>query len=138
MTGASDQLPPPALSGDPSVFSDYLRDIGQPFLLLDEPQDERVHVRFTGPFEGAQVVWDCEFVTLRAERRHHSPDSPGAAGGRRSFIDIGAAGDRGVALRVGLDLAHIDRPAILKMMVMIRNYKRLRRGRHEFGSVACP
>ena len=130
MTSTPGQLPPAALSGDPAVFSAYLADTGQPFVLLGALHGQRAQVRFTGPFEGGQVVWDCKFVTLRAEQQGHAP---GAAGSLRNFIEIGEPGERGVALRVGLDLAAIDRPAILKMIVMIRNYKRLRRGRHEFG-----
>jgi hypothetical protein len=121
------------LSGDPSVFSEYLRQTGQSFVLLGEPQDQRVQLRFTGSFEGGEVVWDCEFVTLQWERQPQAGSLRGETDSLRSFIDIGEPGARGVPLRVGLDLARIDRPAILKMIVMMRNYRRLRRGRHDFG-----
>ena len=134
MVSGSGPLPPAALSGDPAVFGEYLRRTGQAFVLLGELQDQRARVRFSGCFEGAQVVWDCEFVTLRSESQHQAAGSRDAVDGLRSFIDIGAPGERGVPVRVGLDVARIDRPAILKMMVMMRNYKRLRRGRHAFGS----
>jgi hypothetical protein len=130
----SASLPPGALSGDPAVFSNYLRQTGEAFVLLGELQDQRARLRFSGRFEAAEVVWDCEFVTLQSEQRRHT-GAPRAEPDRlRSFIDIGAPGEQGVPLRVGLDLVRIDRPAILKMIVMIRNYKRLRRGRHEFGA----
>jgi hypothetical protein len=117
-------------SGDPAVLSEYLRQTGQPFLALGGIRDERARVRFTGPFEGETVVWDCEFVALGPA----SPQPVGGASGARSFIDIGEPGPHGVPLRVGLNLARIDRPAILKLILMIRNYRRLRRGRHEFGA----
>lgn len=128
------QLPPDALSGDPAVFCDYLRRTGQAFVVPDGWQDQCVRVRFTGRFEAADVVWDCEFLTLQAELQRRGRAPRGDAETLRSFIEIGAAAAQGVPLRVGLDLARIDRPAILKMMTMIRNYKRLRIGRHEFGS----
>jgi hypothetical protein len=108
-----------AASGDPEVLAAHLRRTGDPFLLLGELRHDRARVRFTGPFEGADVVWDCEFRALQSPQR--------------SFIDIGQPTAGGVPLRVGLNLARIDRSAILKMIVMIRNYRRLRRGRHEFG-----
>jgi hypothetical protein len=43
-----------------------------------------------------------------------------------------------VPLRVGLDLQRIDRPAIEKMIIMIRNYRNLRYGRHEYGEARTP
>jgi len=133
LVSGSGPLPPAALSGDPAIFGEYLRRTGQAFVLLGELQDQRARVRFNGRFEAAEVVWDCEFVTLRSEWQHQAAGSRDDVDGLRSFIDIGAPAERGVPVRVGLDVAHIDRPAILKMMVMMRNYKRLRRGRHEFG-----
>jgi hypothetical protein len=126
-------LPPGALSGDPVVFSEYLRQTGQAFVLLGELQDHRARVRFSGRFEAAEVVWDCEFVTLQSEWQRQAGRSRDEVDRLSSFIDIGAPAEWGVPVRVGLDVARIDRPAILKMMVMMRNYKRLRRGRHEFG-----
>ena len=38
-------------------------------------------------------------------------------------------------LNVGLDLKTIDEAVINKTIIMIRNYKRLRIGRNEFGSM---
>jgi hypothetical protein len=34
---------------------------------------------------------------------------------------------------VGLHVERIDPPTVRKAMIMIRRYKRLRRGRHEYG-----
>jgi hypothetical protein len=134
LVSGSGPIPPAALSGDPTIFGEYLRRTGQAFVLLGELQDQCARVRFSGRFEAAEVVWDCEFVTLRSEWQRQGAGSRDEVDGLRSFIDIGAPAERGVPVRVGLDVARIDRPAILKMMVMMRNYKRLRRGRHEFGA----
>ncbi len=135
MPGRSGPHPDPAFSADVQRFSDYLADIGQPYLLLDAPGGQQVRVRFTGRFQGSAVVWDCRFMTLDAAAqsdRTGLENDPAVAG--PCFIEIGQAGDHGIPLRVGLDLAVIDIPAIRKMIVMIRNYKRLHEGRHEFGS----
>lgn len=122
-----------ALSGDVSIFGRYLTETGQSFILLSEPGGQAARVRFTGCFEGKRVVWDCQFMTLayRAERSSDSIE-PGSTPTGRCFIEIGPPGSRGVPLRVGLQLPSIDIPAVNKMIIMIRNYKFLKRGRHEF------
>ena len=114
---------PNAYSADAARFSDYLRSTGQDWLLVSQDDDQRARVRFTGLFQGGAVVWDCCFMTL---------DSTAAC---RNFIEIEEAGAQGVPLTVGLALACIDRSAIEKMVIMIRNYKRLRPGRHEYGEI---
>lgn len=116
-----ESLPAAARSGDPSLFDQFLADTGQDYILGGSLPDQRAHVRFTGPFHGQLVVWDCEFVTLAS------------AGAERNFIEIAEAGPHGVPLGVGLDIRCIDRPAIEKMIIMIRNYKNLHYGRHEYG-----
>ena len=131
MSSDSGECQGAALSGDITEFSNYLASTGQPFLLQGEPGPQSAHVRFTGRLQGREVVWNCEFVTLQSElKRLVGTDAPDSV---RGFIEIGEPGDQGVPLRVGLNLERIDYPAILKMIVMIRNYKRLRPGRHEFG-----
>jgi len=129
------QRPAAAFSGDVSVFSQYLRETGQAFLLLSEPGGQVVHVRFTGCFEGREVVWDCHFGTLAGGFRYCTQQrETGAEQSRSCFIDIGQPGNRGMPLRVCLNLPCIDIPSIRKMIIMIRNYKRLRFGRHEFAA----
>lgn len=129
-------MPADALSGDPAIFAAYLRRTGQTFVLPDGGlPDQSVRVRFSGRFQGADVVWDCQFLTVQAELRARGGAARSGADTGCNFIEIGAPVAHGVPLRVALDLPRIDRPAILKMMVMIRNYKRLRPGRHAFGTL---
>ncbi len=128
----SGDLTDAALSGDVAIFSAYLRTAGLDFLVLEETEAQ-ARVRFVGRFQGEDVVWDCRFVTLDEERRRYEVPGALTAQPMANFIDIGSPGATGVPLRVGLELERIDHPAILKMMVMIRNYKRLKPGRHEFG-----
>lgn len=132
MTQRSGEPADAAFSGDVAVFSDYLRSKGMHFLVLEETAAQ-ARVRFVGLLQGETVVWDCRFLALR-EARQRFAEAPGAAARpMRNFIDIGAPDTTGVPIRVGLDIERIDEPAILKMIVMIRNYKRLKPGRHEFG-----
>ena len=128
-----EQYPAAALSGDESIFSQYLSETWQPFLLLGEAGGQAALIRFTGYFEGKPVVWKCHFVTLAYRTgRHSAYIETSSTEPQRCFIDVGQPGNSGVPLRVCLDLPCISIPAIRKMIIMIRNYKRLRRGRHEF------
>jgi hypothetical protein len=84
------------------------------------PDGQRAQIRFRGPFEGREVIWDATVLRLAGE-------------GRSQFIEVGeATSPQGRALTVGLRVAVIDEPTLRKTVVMIRGYKRLRRGRHEF------
>lgn len=94
------------------------------YTLVEPARRERARIRFAGRFDGEAVMWDAEVIALRAD-----PGAPSTA----PYIDVGAVGRHGRLLRVGLALAAIDPPALAKTVVMIRNYKRLRRGYMRFG-----
>ncbi len=79
-------------------------------------------LRFYGPFEGRRIQWDAHFMT----RRH--------SGVACNYIDIGAEGPDGRQLTVVLDVHCFDAPTVHKAIIMMRQYKRLRCGRHEFGT----
>lgn len=96
--------------------------------VVEQPDEVSARIRFTGPFEGRRVAWDATVATLGAWARRYP-----ARRALRPFIHVGADGPRGVALSVGLNVPAIDTPVLRKTVIMIRNYRRLRRGRHEFG-----
>lgn len=132
------QLPAAAWSDDTELFGRYLNDCSRDYVLVNQPDNQRVHVRFLGHFQGQPVVWDCDFVTLAAECADRVRSLADAAPPLRNFIDIGQPTPQGRRLRVGLSLPAIDHPAIEKMLIMIRNYKRLCLGRHEYGEEQPP
>lgn len=108
----------------------------QPYSYLSEPEPGRAHIRFSGPFQGTEVIWNAQIVTLT---RYHRKLSPGkqhrhAGTGLRQFIEVGAAGHGMRNLLVVLNVPSIDEPVIRNTIIMIRKYKRLRPGRHEFGT----
>ncbi|HEY0721956.1 MAG TPA: hypothetical protein VGE50_11970 [Gammaproteobacteria bacterium] len=88
--------------------------------LLDPAGGPQVRLRFQGPFEGRTVTWDATFRTARQKQSN--------------AIEIGVEGAEGLPLTVTLNLPCIDLPAIRKTVIMIRQYKRLHYGRHEFGT----
>ncbi len=88
--------------------------------VLDTPGGDSVRLRFEGPFEGQPVRWDACVMALGRS----------ATGG--NFIEVGEEGQDGIRLRVGLAVDCIDEPSLRNAIIMIRQYKRLRRGRHEW------
>lgn len=101
------------------------------FRVLDHGSGHRATIRFSGPFLGEQVTWDATVMTLA----HYAQSLPLSArlGGLRPFIEACAVRDGRGKLIVVLDLAHIDSPALRNTVVMVRQWKRLGPGRHEYG-----
>jgi len=89
-----------------------------------------VRLRFGGPFEGREVQWEATFMTLN----HYRQSDPTRAGTRHNLIEIGESNGAGQSLTVVLDVAAFDVPTVLKTIIMVRQYKRLRLGRIEFST----
>ena len=86
---------------------------------------------FAGKFQNQEIVWDATLLTLT---QYHAEQPAAAASVERSaFMEIGDAKEQGRSIRVALDIMQVDEPAILRTIIMIRQYKRLHAGRHEFG-----
>ncbi len=98
------------------------------FELLDDSDPQRVKLCFRGPYQETEVAWQATFTTLAALAR----DEGGPPAGR-NFIEIRGE-PPAPQLLVGLAISAFDRPTILKTVMMIRRYKRLRPGRHSFGT----
>lgn len=93
--------------------------------LLDPPGGERVRLRFRGHFQGKDVLWKATFIAL-GQAPQRTPN----------FIEIGPPETDGVPLTVGLALPRFDTVAIRNAVMMIRRYKRLRPGLHQYGAPA--
>lgn len=93
---------------------------------------ESVSVRFAGPFQGRQTTWDMQLQTLAYWQRHQErTNGPGTPS--RGVIEVGREHGGVRELVVALNVARIDLPTLRKTVVMIRNYRRLRPGRHAWG-----
>ncbi len=97
---------------------------GDDFVCLTPLGGRSAQLRFVGRFENRDVVWDAELIALL-----HEPDNT------PQFLDIALPTAQGIPIKIGLAVPRIDRPTVLKTIIMVRNYKRLRSGRHEFGPV---
>ena len=96
--------------------------------LIARISEEQVQIRFGGQFEGRPVSWQATIQTLRDFHR----STRGACNPCRQFIDISKKGDE-FHLSIGLNIPVVDEAAIKKSIIMIRKYKRLHIGRHEYG-----
>jgi hypothetical protein len=99
--------------------------------LLTPPESSQARFAFTGSFQNQEIRWDTTLITLA----HYHAEQPGSAQPvvRTAFLEIGGETAHGRAIRVALDIPVIDEAAILRTIIMLRNYKRLHPGRHEFG-----
>jgi len=101
------------------------------FNLLTPRESSLAHFAFSGIFQDRQIVWDCTLLTLA--RFHVQQPESAQPVTRTAFLDIGGETAHGRAICVALDIPCIDEPAILRTIIMIRNYRRLRPGSHAFG-----
>jgi len=88
----------------------------------------RVYVKFTGNFHGQEVVWNACVQTIDDYSQYNE-----TASDPMQFIEIDVE-DGVYFLQVGLNVALIDKPTVERTILMIRNYKRLHQGRHEYGA----
>lgn len=102
------------------------------FELITQPDHDYARFRFTGMFEGEETVWDAHLYTLAYYVYQVAKFSQPAAAVRQ-FIHVGDMGKNGRRIEIGLNLKSIDKGAIIKTIIMVRQYKRLAAGRHEYG-----
>ena len=104
------------------------------YTLLEAPTPDRARFSFTGPFESREVTWDTTLLTLSDQPLSGQPPATGLA--RPDYIDVGEPGEHGHRLEVALAIPAIDDAVILRTIIMIRQYRRLGRGRHQFSQAA--
>ncbi|MGD8407324.1 MAG: hypothetical protein PVG50_02175 [Thiohalophilus sp.] len=121
------------MSESPQELQDRLQQEGRRYQALSPINQSRVHIQFPGHFQEQEIIWDAQLFTLEHEYRQHTSDARQSSQTCRQYIEISPGKDHLVPITVALNVPEFDEPAILKTMIMIHNYKRLRFGRHEFG-----
>jgi hypothetical protein len=107
-------------------FRQHLAAYGSDYVLLAEhPARHFANIRFLGQFQGRDVIWNACLLALRSRVDDMMP--------RKQFIEVTPRDAFNYDLRVGLAVPEIDKATILKSIIMIRKYKRLRVGYHKFG-----
>lgn len=108
------------------VLRRQLAESGSDYLLVaEDPERCRVDIRFLGPFQEKEVIWNARLLAFCG--------SADELAGRKQFIEVTPRDTFDYDLRIGLAVPEIDNATILKAIIMIRKYKRLHIGYHEFG-----
>jgi len=100
-----------------------------PYTLIQQHNTQLAHIKFSGPFQGETVIWDTHFFTLKGYMAQENIKVTKL----KQFIDIQAAEPGIMKLTIALNIAEINKPNIKKMIIMIKQYKNLSPGRHEYG-----
>jgi len=99
----------------------------QSYLVYSELPAAKAYVQFTGEFESRVVVWNACIRTVKEYAKHHEvADDP------KQVIDIWIE-EGSYLIDIALNLEQINRAVIERTIIMVRKYKRLRKGRHEYG-----
>lgn len=100
----------------------------QGYLLESNLPADKIYFKFIGTFAESPVVWNACVQTMEAYSQHHE-----VAEDPMQFIEIEVKNDVHL-VNIGLNIAKIDKATLERTILMIRNYKRLHHGRHEFGA----
>ena len=99
------------------------------YTLIEQVNTQYAHLKFEGPFRGKTVTWDTHFYTFDG----YSSNNTEAAKITKQFINIKESNNDTMELTLALNISEINTPNIHKMMIMIRQYKNLAIGRHDYG-----
>lgn len=99
------------------------------YKLIEQTDTQLAHIQFDGPFQGKTVTWDTYFFTLNGYIEKNKNDNDII----KQFINIEPIYENMMKLTVALKIEEITPQNIQKMMIMVKQYKNLSLGRHEYG-----
>ena len=99
------------------------------YTLIEQVNKQYAHIKFEGPFQGKTVTWDTHFYTLDGYSSINNEETNIT----KQFIHIKESNADTMELTLALNIPEINTPNILKMMIMIKQYKNLAIGRHDYG-----
>lgn len=107
---------------------------GGNYIALSTVPALKVHIQFLGKLYEEEVLWDANVQTLASYLTENPPAKSAKKPPQvRSFMQVEAAHEGVSQLTVILAVPLIDEPTLQKTIIMIRCYKRLKVGYHEFG-----
>jgi len=109
-------------------FRSILAVKNETYLLVSQLPAKKVYLQFEGTLKAKPVVWNaCVRTVEDYSERHDVGCDP------KQFIDIQMV-KHGYLLEIALNLVQIDQAVIERTIIMIRKYKQLQPGRHEYGA----
>jgi len=99
------------------------------YTLIHQFNTQHAHIEFTGDFKGETVTWDTNFFTLKGFLAEENIKDTNL----KQFIEITPVRTGVMKLTVVLKINEVNNPGIQKIMIMIKQYKKLSLGRHEYG-----
>ena len=99
------------------------------YTLIEQVNTQYAHIKFEGSFQGKTVTWDTHFFTLDG----YSSENNDKQKITKQFINIKECAADTMELTLALKISEINTPNIQKMMIMIKQYKNLTTGRHDYG-----
>ena len=99
------------------------------YTLIEQVNSQYAHIKFEGLFQGKTVTWDTHFFTLDGYSSENSDEKKIT----KQFICINECNADTMELTLALKISEINTPNIQKMMIMIKQYRNLAIGRHDFG-----
>ncbi len=114
-------------------FEESLKVLGSDYLVTNRDGDQACEIKFIGTFNDSPVVWHASIQTLKhyVDQLREANKEPGVVK-LQQFLEIEPIKEF-FRIDIGLNLAKIDEAAIKRAIIMIRKYKRLHIGRHEYG-----
>lgn len=109
-----------------ACFAQELAHEGKPFICTDTLPAARAKIRFLGEFMGRRVIWNMQ---LNAAPHRHNSHKAEQGSSYTIYKDEALA----YHIELHLDVTQIDEPCIQKTLIMIRQYKRLALGHHQWG-----
>jgi len=99
-----------------------------PYRLLSDEGEIPARLEFSGLFEGVETTWDASVWPLDSY-----PQKLPCDGHSPQFMQIGETHNGITPITIGLNIEKLDARALLMALIMVRKYKRLRRGLICFG-----
>lgn len=99
------------------------------YQLIKQYDNQHTHIKFTGSFQDHAITWDTHFFTLDGYNSQHSIENKSL----KQFLYIEPGENDVFKLTIVLKITEITKPNIQKMMIMVKQYKNLSIGRHEYG-----
>ena len=99
------------------------------YTLIKQLNSEHAHFHFDGLFNNKKVNWDTQLLTLTEYIKQNKLTNTTF----KQFTEIESPQSESVKITIVLNVTKINTPTINKTIIMIKQYKNLMLGRHEFG-----